>query len=736
MRVMSRVPTLRKKFTNAELSCGREVLTARVPRSKRVWWCCGVAMEKFEKEIAPKIDETLRNVDLGYADIFVRLYMIGSRPNSSRPIIMVCCTDATVRANAETEIRKSGLLDGFPEYGTGQSALPLEQRIVSRPLVGKEPRVYVQTSKDEASLTPSVAIGRSLVFEGQSCRYHATGGAIITIGAEVYQLTVGHIGQSAGDTDNSAEPANEDLNECRFEGMSDDEESIGDLSADLVDTTSRGSRSPDNEGFWGYDSQSGIDDLSETSLSTTPKSGFPVATTQRGTGPSQRGRFAQNRSTSSPSTNKASPLKVMTSHVLEITSLADRSADGPNPSLDYALVPLGSVTSALARAKNEVRFREDDEKPLLVREVAEVKASETRILAVTGVGGPSTGVLIPGATYFRARGHRSFQKLYAVQLDSTRVFEGDCGSVVIGEAGELYGHIVRGCPGTTLAYMVPATEVFADITARRKTYATLSMPSQAPLTTATRPSDDVADWVKSSRSPSPSPEANIPRAHSGGHRVSFDTSLQRRVPPSLPRRDPRPSQDLHGHAMESPGFEERHRQEGIRASFDTLQRHNQVLKAQLQAKEKSLKDQQAWIDELELEMHGLKSGVHNQENESQREIKTQDLRKKNQLEAENDKLKSQVREVLKIAKEATDDRVRLLKDEVKDKDDQIAEWRRRYQDADRRLARMRENLNDHFEANRRLTEENERLRRLSGIPQQATSQSDSRDRLGDSQRRR
>ena len=62
----------------------------------------------------------------GYADIFVRLYMVGSRTASSRPVIMVCCTDARVRGDVETEIRKSGLLDQFPEFATGQSALPLE----------------------------------------------------------------------------------------------------------------------------------------------------------------------------------------------------------------------------------------------------------------------------------------------------------------------------------------------------------------------------------------------------------------------------------------------------------------------------------------------------------------------------------------------------------------------------------------------------------------------------------
>ena len=126
MRVVRTVSTLRKKLADPEKSCGREISTTRVPRSKRVWWCCGAAMEKFEKEIAPKIDDQLRNVDLGHADIFLRLYMVGSRADNSRPVIMVCCTDAKVRGDVETELRKSGLLDEYPEFRTGQSALPLE----------------------------------------------------------------------------------------------------------------------------------------------------------------------------------------------------------------------------------------------------------------------------------------------------------------------------------------------------------------------------------------------------------------------------------------------------------------------------------------------------------------------------------------------------------------------------------------------------------------------------------
>jgi chromosome segregation ATPase len=148
------------------------------------------------------------------------------------------------------------------------------------------------------------------------------------------------------------------------------------------------------------------------------------------------------------------------------------------------------------------------------------------------------------------------------------------------------------------------------------------------------------------------------------------------------------------------------RENGLRVANDTLQRHNQILKGQLQGKEKTIRDQQAWIDQLELENHELRRSLEsNSDVDSRRETKIRDLRRKNtKLETENESLKMRVREVLRIAKEATDDRVRQLRDEV-------AEWRRRYEDQDRRIKRLRDNMDDHIAANERLTSENESLRR-------------------------
>jgi hypothetical protein len=121
----------RKKLKYPHLSCGREIdISSRGLNRKRAWWpleCPGSAMKRFDDEIVPKIEDLLRNLDLGEADIYIRLYMIGSDRTKSRPVIMVCCTNSGARDNVEGMIRKSNILGDYPEYRLGASALPLEQ---------------------------------------------------------------------------------------------------------------------------------------------------------------------------------------------------------------------------------------------------------------------------------------------------------------------------------------------------------------------------------------------------------------------------------------------------------------------------------------------------------------------------------------------------------------------------------------------------------------------------------
>ncbi len=70
------------------------------------------------------------------------------------------------------------------------------------------------------------------------------------------------------------------------------------------------------------------------------------------------------------------------------------------------------------------------------------------------------------ASYARLPNLSKFQQVFTVLLDGT-LKAGDCGSAVVDESsGNLYGHIVYGSAASSVAYIIPAIEVFADISAR------------------------------------------------------------------------------------------------------------------------------------------------------------------------------------------------------------------------------------------------------------------------------
>ncbi|KAK8039982.1 hypothetical protein PG993_008393 [Apiospora rasikravindrae] len=178
-------------------------MTTRLGRAKSAWWAHGAALERFEKDIEPLIGATLRNIELGYADIYYRLYMIGRRAETSRPIIMICCTESRVRNDVESIIRQSGVLDEYPEFGLGACALPLEQPSPARPLAGREdvamtdgddfdlltglPPGDTSTCLAEAPLGSKIAI---LDEEGQ--HQITTGGIVVQAGRDFYQMTAKH----------------------------------------------------------------------------------------------------------------------------------------------------------------------------------------------------------------------------------------------------------------------------------------------------------------------------------------------------------------------------------------------------------------------------------------------------------------------------------------------------------------------------------------------------------------
>ncbi|KAK7978479.1 hypothetical protein PG988_005969 [Apiospora saccharicola] len=138
--------------------------------------------------------------------------------------------------------------------------------------------------------------------------------------------------------------------------------------------------------------------------------------------------------------------------------------------LDYVLLPLDGHPNGATRVYLHGQPTLDDRtlvnKALSITSLLKIPSLECPIIAVTASSGAVSGTSFPGAAFLRAAGSTCIQKIYAVDLD-TNVAKGDCGSVVVDPAsGGLYGHIVRGYPGTGLAYILSAETILDDIKRR------------------------------------------------------------------------------------------------------------------------------------------------------------------------------------------------------------------------------------------------------------------------------
>ncbi|KAI0976968.1 hypothetical protein F4678DRAFT_456248 [Xylaria arbuscula] len=285
-------------WPNSEESIGRQISSSRVV-------------------IQPEIETSLKALDLGHADLFVRLYMIGRVPENANPIVMICSISKNARESAEVTIRESGLLKEHEGFGLGAAALPLEHPAPVRrlspgsqghdnsarkhhavpPLSGERPQETISTPHessiliivDIADLLPGSKI-RDLIFasstkpqlgrrifsqpiDGELSDRFATAGVIVKVGGRHYQLTAGHSFNDQSETF-AVEPLPSGLEECRFHGQSDGDEND---SGDELESTSRGSATPE-EGALSLDKSSGDSTTSETTDNRNTEATRPPVT--------------------------------------------------------------------------------------------------------------------------------------------------------------------------------------------------------------------------------------------------------------------------------------------------------------------------------------------------------------------------------------------------------------------------------------------------------------------------
>ncbi|KAK3683959.1 hypothetical protein B0T22DRAFT_383686 [Podospora appendiculata] len=159
------------------------------------------------------------------------------------------------------------------------------------------------------------------------------------------------------------------------------------------------------------------------------------------------------------------------------------------------------------------------------------------------------------------------------------------------------------------------------------------------------------------------------------------------------------------------------RERELRNSYDQVYRQNQSLKLDLQNRSRDLEQHKVWVQQLQRENKSLRESLDgNSDVESRYESKIRELRKsKAAVESENSELKHRIRKLTNRLKDAFDNRIRPMKDQISVLTKEVADWRRRHDDVERRMDRMRANLNQYVADNEALKEEVALLRQANTI---------------------
>ncbi|KAI1635734.1 hypothetical protein F4809DRAFT_612740 [Biscogniauxia mediterranea] len=467
------------EWPNPTDSIRRQILSWGSGKQK-AWWPRGPAVEKFEIDIQPKTEDIIRNIDTGNAEVFIRLYMIGRKPEEANPIIMICCRDSTARKMAEDSVRSSNLLSRYPGFGLGGASLPLENPRAARRLAGSVHRdesgsticdiekplqpIIVDSlmrtlcdAEPVSSLIFSTSrqpvIGRRLFAaspNGDGVLHTATGGIILDIGGKHYQMTVGHLCEPKIEMASMDMSAN-DLDECHFDGQSDDDQLLPEDYE--TNTLSHGSATP-------------------AESRSRAQSSEPMD--ENHTSPSGGSTDEMDVSYSQANAPSPQPLTTLFDPTAELIGFATQSFQShfQHP-LDYALIYVSSDDiTGMGQFQLNSTIAGDPSKgssilnPLRVDKIGHIGTEERRALVVTASSGSIQGVVSPGAISYRQPKSIAFQKLHLVQLE-TAVVEGDCGSPVVdAKTGDLYGHLVLGVENTCTAYLLEANQIILDITNR------------------------------------------------------------------------------------------------------------------------------------------------------------------------------------------------------------------------------------------------------------------------------
>jgi hypothetical protein len=413
------------------------------------------------------------------------IYMIGHTEDTARPKVLICSADSAGRKGIRKAIQESGILDGYPTIGLGDMArapgLMAQEEIESifQLELASDGETYVfSTSSDNA-------FGRRLFIpdrDGSSLR-PATGGPMLYINGNIYQLTVGHAFLDIeGMTISGTESFNSD--ECDFDGQSDSEDMDTSINLPMADSSKCQSSNPTS---CDSNDQDGNRNISNEQGSSSSPDRESLSSSLANDSSRDSGVDLSPENASAGNDEPQAKEPATAESLCRVGKLALLSETGARQSLDYGLVEL---EGKYRFGSNEIPYGPNNSQRFLqVRQAANIATGYVNTVTMTASSKFLSGKLCPTALYMWLSNQGTLQELYSVHLGGT-LADGDCGAGVVDQAtGHLYGHIVAGTAGSGVAYIVPAMQVFEDIVGRLGGSVRLEPETPADLSAKRTPRD-------------------------------------------------------------------------------------------------------------------------------------------------------------------------------------------------------------------------------------------------------
>ena len=448
----------------------------------RCWEAKGPAREAFNL-LAVDIKDHLEqwSEPLFHSTVIWSVCMVGRNRQSSRPTIAFVSHNTDDRKRIRKAIEGSGILLKYPGFITMdcnrppgfQSLLSLGRgsydSIISNfrsfglwPPKGALPWTVLPVSGSYAKRT-GLKIYPLANSAADTTTHNAVGGGILECAGGHFLLTAAHPFAQADDAfgqySSSISGFEYDIDVDALESEDEDDQ--------MVESTSRGSKSPDQDWMTGSMSSKLPSHTSSTSLfSQLSRSSILTAYRVEPT-PSEDMNDACSES-SSEALSFASRSHASTATTLnpeESGSMLDfRDHKLPfllchHSGLDYALL---EVTGDCISLLNYYIRQDHDNQELLSGVIEDFNRSQN-VLALTATSGPLQGRLSGTPTFMQYPDSRLQVETWAIHMDG-KLSRGDCGCWVVDPAtGKVFGHLVAGSPGYGTGFIVPLKNIIAEL---------------------------------------------------------------------------------------------------------------------------------------------------------------------------------------------------------------------------------------------------------------------------------